>query len=333
MRNWLATLFNKIWYGRSFLSYLLLPLSWLYALIVNIRQVAYQQGIFKIQFVDVPVIIVGNITVGGTGKTPLVIWLIKFLRENGYKPGIVIRVYGGRDSRFTQQVRPDSDPATVGDEAIMHAQRCNCPISVNRDRVEAARSLLEHTDCDIIISDDGLQHYALGRDVEIAVIDGIRRLGNRRYLPAGPLRESEKRLDGVDFIVTQGVPARGEYSMSLHGKMARNLYDEKISRGLDSFVGKNIHAVTAIGNPAKFFTHLKTSGLTFKEHEFVDHYVFRESDLDFGEDAEILMTEKDAVKCRRFARTNYWYVPVEAKLNENFGPRLLELLKKRTPNG
>jgi len=333
MRNALARLFNHIWYGRSILGYLLLPLALIYQVITAIRQIAYQQGWLDIHFFDVPVIIVGNITVGGTGKTPLVIWLVEYLRSQGYKPGIIMRGYGGRDSRFVQQVRPDSDPETVGDEAIIHAYRCNCPVSVDRDRVQAARSLLEHTDCDIIISDDGLQHYALGRDIEIAVIDGVRRLGNKFYLPAGPLRESTARLQGVDFIVTHGVPDRGEYSMNLHGDMARNLYDEDMSRGLDYFSKKNVHAVSAIGNPQRFFTHLTKHGLDFTEHSYVDHYKFKERDLEFGEDVEILMTEKDAVKCRRFAKPNFWYIPVEARLNENFGPNLLQLIEKRLSDG
>lgn len=317
------------WYNKNLFVQLLLPLSWLFGLLVLMRQFAYRLSILKTHKLPVPVIIVGNITVGGTGKTPLVVWLVARLEAEGYTPGIISRGYGGAARHWPQQVRPDSDPQMVGDEAVLLARRCQCPMSVGPDRVAAAQALLEYTDCDIIVSDDGLQHYALGRDAEIAVIDGVRRFGNGHCLPAGPLREPLSRLESIDIVVSNGVPGPREYQMTLQTGSACRLDDSWVQRPLDSFAGQRVHAVAGIGNPERFFRQLEERGLEIIEHSFPDHHPFSQTDIDFGDDLPVLMTEKDAVKCRLFATQKYWYVPVDARLDERMLPLLFRLTRKK----
>lgn len=317
----------KHWYAKSPLTLLLTPLSWLYCLAVMVRRGLYRLGIFKSRNVDVPVVVVGNITVGGTGKTPLVIWLVQLLREAGYQPGVASRGYGGEAQRWPQQVRVDSDPDMVGDEPVLIARRCRCPVAVAPDRVTAAESLVEHAYCDIIVCDDGLQHYALKRDVEIVVIDDVRRFGNGHCLPAGPLREPPRRLKQADYVVANGLAGAGEIAMRLAPGVFRNLADEQLTADREMFKGRRLHAVAGIGHPARFFTQLRGLGLDVKEHAFPDHYRFHAGDLDFGDDMPVVMTEKDAVKCRRFALPHHWYLPVDARLDEEFTHMLLERIK------
>lgn len=319
---------DELWYASSFTSLLLAPLGWLFCFLATLRRMAYRLGLLTIQRMPVPVIVVGNITVGGTGKTPLVAWLARFLKQVGYTPGIVSRGYGGRNENRVQTVGSDSDPAMAGDEAILLARRSGCRVVVGADRVAAARALLEQGYCDVIISDDGLQHFRLGRDVEIAVIDGVRRLGNRRCLPAGPLREPVRRLRHVDIVVVNGAREEGAYSMHLTGFEAVNLLDEGLSRPLAEFRGDEVHAVAGIGNPVRFFSQLRENGLHAVEHPFPDHYPYQPVDLAFTDGRPLLMTEKDAVKCRGFAQSHFWYVPVEARLDKGFGERVLALLKR-----
>lgn len=276
----------------------------------------------------VPVIIVGNISVGGTGKTPLVTWLIDVLRKNGYTPGIVSRGYGGQATHWPQQVRMDSDARTVGDEAILLSRRCACPMAVGPDRATAADALLAHTDCDIIVADDGLQHYALGRDVEIAVVDGVRRFGNQHCLPAGPLREPLGRMDSVDIVVTNGVPGVREYRMDLIPGSLRHLKFTDKRKSLESFAGKTVHAIAGIGNPDRFFQQLEAQGITVIEHPFPDHHPFVHDDIYFEDDLPVLMTEKDAVKCEEFAGDHHWVLPVDAKLDNRIIPLILRLIKR-----
>jgi len=316
------------WMERSGLSALLRPLSWLVCFVVFIRRWCYRLKIFKTTSLPVPVIVVGNISVGGTGKTPLTIWMANYLAKNGYRPGIVSRGYGGRASKWPQQVRPDGDPVMVGDEAIVISRQTHCPMAVGPKRVAAAEALIKHHNIDIIISDDGMQHYAMGRTLEIAVIDGVRRFGNGLCLPAGPLREPVKRLKEVDFVVTNGIAAQGEESMRYAGKMLSHL-DDSSEKPLGSLKNESVHAVAGIGNPERFFEQLRRAGLHLIEHVFGDHHDFSPNDLDFGDDLPIIMTEKDAVKCRRFLLTNCWYFPVTATLNDEFGLQVLNLLEKR----
>ena len=225
--------------------------------------------------------------------------------------------------------RPDGDPVMVGDEAILIARRTHCPMAVGPSRVESARELLKHAKCDIIISDDGLQHYQLKRDVEIVVIDGIRRFGNGYCLPAGPLREPISRLDKVDFVITNGVNSQNELTMGYTGERFFNLYNEEQNRAPNEFKKESIHAVAGIAHPERFFNYLKKLNLDIIEHPFPDHHSFIESDLDFGDSNPLIMTEKDAVKCRRFSKPHFWCLPIEVDIQKEFGLRLLNLLESK----
>lgn len=317
------------WYS-SRAPFWLLPLSWLFRALVAVRRWAYRTGVLSSYDVAAPVIVVGNISVGGTGKTPLVSWLVALLRKAGYRPGVVSRGYGGRAERWPQQVRVDSDPNMVGDEPVMLAQRCGCPVVAAPDRVTAAKQLLKHEGCDVIITDDGLQHYRLRRDIELAVIDGERRFGNGHCLPAGPLREPKSRLDEVDFVISNGVANRREFAMTLNADGVHSLTEDGVKKSFDDLVGQQVHALAGIGNPKRFFHLLRSRGLDVIEHPFADHHRFQAEDLNFGDDIPILMTEKDAVKCRRFAMPQMWYVPVHAHLPEALALRLLQMLKQLT---
>ena len=273
-------------------------------------------------------IVVGNISVGGTGKTPLVVWLVDYLKQAGFKPGVISRGYGGKAQHWPQPVTTDSDPGMVGDEALLIAQRVACPVAVGSLRAQSVRYLLQHHPCNIIISDDGLQHYALQRDIEIAVVDGARRFGNGLCLPAGPLREPPSRLQQVDFIVCHGKPAHtGEYTMNLQGAMAVSLLNGQ-QKALAEFHGQPLLAVAGIGHPDRFFRHLQGFGLQFGRRALPDHHIFTVTDIDCDKDTVILMTEKDAVKCRTFADIRHWYVPVRAEIN--LGSPLLKLLEDKS---
>lgn len=315
MVNW-----ERHWYRSdlSGLAILLLPLSWLFYLLVSIRRFLYQKKILKTHQFPVPVLVVGNITVGGTGKTPFTIWLIDYLRKNNYRPGIVTRGVGGKEQKAPRWVGDNSLPQEVGDEALLLMQRCQCPVVVGVDRVAATQELLEKTDCNVVISDDGLQHYRLGRTLEIALIDGTRDLGNRCLLPAGPLREPVKRLQTVDMIVRQGgVPQPGEVSMQLVSVNLVAAQDKTRQMPLTDLNGKKIHAIAAIGNPQRFFASLRAVGAEVIEHVFPDHYLYQANDLAFADDLLVVMTEKDVVKCRSFANEKHWFVPVDVVMDES----------------
>ena len=326
----LARSLEYSWYNNNALTLLLRPLSWLYCGAVFLRRTSYALGLRRRHRLNIPVIVVGNLTVGGTGKTPLVVHIAHLLQRSGYAPGIISRGYGGKASSWPQQVRPDADPVMVGDEAILISRRCGCPMAVGPDRVETARQLQRHSGCDIIISDDGLQHYALRRDVEIVVIDGMRRFGNGLCLPAGPLREPVSRKDKVDFVITNGTASRNEYTMRYRGETLVNLADDSRRRELAELSGEKVHVVAGIGNPARFFEQMRRKGLEVIEHAFADHHHFSAADLRFGDDLPVLMTEKDAVKCRRYASDNMWYLPIEIEMHNDFDVQLLNLLEKRT---
>ena len=314
------------WHKRSPWLLLLAPLSLLYRAAVALRRWLYRAGLLKTHRLPVPVIVAGNLTVGGTGKTPLVAWLADNLVQAGYRPGLVARGYGGRATHWPQQVRPDSDPVMVGDEAVLLAGKTACPMAVGPDRVAAARSLLEHSDCNLILSDDGLQHYALHRDIEIAVIDGVRRFGNGLCLPAGPLREPVKRMARVDLVVVNGLGDRGEYPMTMRLTDALALLDRGVRRDLCSFRGQTVHAVAGIGNPGRFFAMLRQAGLRVEEHAFPDHHLYTSGELAFGDGRPVIMTEKDAVKCRNLAVDDCWYTPVTIDMPREFTDRVSALL-------
>lgn len=323
---------DRCWYGRGPESLLLLPLSFLFLVVTRLRRLLYRWHWFASVRLPVPVVVVGNITVGGSGKTPLVLWLIDRLREAGLHPGVISRGYGG-NIRGAARVHPDSDPSSVGDEPVLIARRGACPVWVGKRRVEAAQSLLTlHPEVDVIISDDGLQHYALARDVEIVVVDGQRGFGNGRLLPAGPLRESVSRLQEVDALVVNGggadhlpaaVPA---FEMQLSGRRFWNLREPAQERDADAFRGEALHAVAGIGNPQRFFAHLETLGLRVTAHPFPDHHDFRPGDLPAG---TLLMTEKDAVKCFSWVSADTWALRIDACLGEGLQSLIIDKLKAR----
>jgi len=322
---------NTLWYSRFHpLSLLLIPLAGLFCGLVRLRRQAYRAKIFRSDALPVPVIIVGNLTVGGTGKTPLVIWLGRFFRGHGLKPGIVSRGYGGRAESWPQLVLPSSDPVWVGDEAVLLARHSGCPVVVGPNRVQAGQKLLAEFGCDLIISDDGLQHYALQRQIEVVVVDGGRGYGNQRCLPAGPLREPLSRLQSIDFMVNkQSRPLNDEdefniFSMLYTFNSLINLAEPTIVEPLSQWQGRRVHAVAGIGHPAHFFGQLEKSGLQVFCHHFVDHHRYSATDIYFADDLPVIMTEKDAVKCQGFASQQHWYLPIEARLPVLFGERLLD---------
>ena len=326
-------LLEYFWYRLRPVHLVLIPLSVLFGTFAALRRAAYRLGWLHSEHVGIPVIVVGNITVGGTGKTPLVLWLIDLLRKSGYHPGIVTRGYSG--SERLQQVSSDADPRDTGDEPLLLARRANAPVFAGRKRAAAALQLLRaHPECDVIVSDDGLQHYALARDIELAVVDGERRFGNGWLLPAGPLREAVGRLKSVHAIVVNGeaeldVVTAPRYRMRVCGTVFRNVGNPQEQARAAQFINRPLHAVAAIGNPARFFSSLESLGLQFRRHPFPDHFAFGADDLVFAGDETVLMTEKDAVKCTAFAKASWWYLPVEAEVDPALGQLILTKLRLR----
>lgn len=311
----LAERLESAWYGAARAPWWTAPLALLYGAITACRRGLYRVGVLRSVRLAVPVVVIGNLSVGGTGKTPLTIALAEALSLRGYRPGVVSRGYGGTQQ---QPVLLDAapDPAVVGDEPCL-IRASGVSVAVGRERPVAAQLLVD-AGCDIVIADDGLQHYALARDVEICVIDGTRRFGNGRLLPAGPLREPLSRLARVDFRVCNGgTVAAGDVPMRLEGGMAKALFDGH-GKPLADFAGQTVHAVAAIGHPLRFFASLRAQGIGVVEHAFADHHAFVASDLAFDDGKPVLMTEKDAVKCRAFAQAHWWSVPVRASLPAGF---------------
>lgn len=325
MSRWL----QQQWYRIGPWHLLLIPLSWLFGLLAAVRRWLYEIRLLPSSSLGVPIVVVGNISVGGTGKTPLVIWLAENLEQHGYRPGIISRGYGG-NADDALPVHKNSDPAIVGDEPVLLAKRSQCPVWIGRDRVRTAQALLEtHPQCDIVISDDGLQHYRLRRDFEIAVIDGNRGLGNGYLLPAGPLRESPLRLNIVDAVVVNGGGVYAEaYMMQLKTGVFHNLQNPEKTALATDFSGRSICAVAGIGNPARFFQCLRDLGLRFEQRIFADHHAFQAADLQSIAADVILMTEKDAVKCAAFAQPGWWYLPVTAAVDQSLIARILQRLRK-----
>ena len=316
---------NKIWYQGHWLQWILWPLSWLFGLISFIRRSLFKMGVKKQTQLSVPVIIVGNITAGGSGKTPMVIYLIELLRQHGFNPGVISRGYGA-DVDGVLSVTAEHSAAEVGDEPAMIFHRTQVPFVVGSKRVQAAQQLLSDYDIDIIISDDGLQHYALGRDVEIAIVDGERRLGNKKLIPAGPLRESENRLKSVDFtVINGGVANKHEYLMQLQPSNPISL-----TSSVEELTYKEVVAFAGIGNPQRFFDTLSEQGYELhRTVEFEDHQKYNLAQISsISSDLPVMMTEKDAIKCKKFAQPNWWYLPVDAKLPIEFEQQLLARLKR-----
>lgn len=324
------------WRQRGPLAWLLFPFSLLFIAAVALRRALYRAGLLHGERLPVPVVVVGNISVGGTGKTPLVIHLARALRARGRHPGIVSRGYRGGATQVLE-VTPGSDPATVGDEPVLLARRSGCPVFIGRDRQAAARALLAaHPDCNVILADDGLQHYRLQRDVEIAMVDE-RGAMNGWCLPAGPLREPASRLAQVDAVVLNGIAApastvdRPVFVMELLGENFQRLDDPSVTCRASDLAGKRLHAVAGIGAPRRFFDRLDAMGLSCIEHPFADHHDFRAEELAFVGDA-ILATEKDAVKLARLCLPlPVWVLPVTAEVSPDLAAFVLEKLSGHSP--
>jgi tetraacyldisaccharide 4'-kinase len=333
------------WQSINVISLLLSPLSALFCLLVSIRRYLYRHGFFKTFTADIPVIVVGNIYIGGNGKTPLVIWLAEQLKQHGYKPAIVSRGYGAASKKkcpepWPRMVSMAKNLHWFGDEPVLIHQATKCPVVIDPIRSRAIKKVQTETDCNIIISDDGLQHYAMNRLIEINITDARRLYGNGLCLPAGPLRESQQRLKSVDFIIynisqasdifhaDDNAQAHKLFTMDYRFDELKALQTgskQDASVTLSNFKGKIVHAVAGIGEPGNFFRLLRNNGLQVIEHAFADHYEYRAEDLRFDSQHPILMTEKDAVKCRQFPLTDAWYLPIKAAVQ----PQLIEQIISR----
>jgi len=303
------------WATRNLISYLLWPVSKLFQCVSYLRKQCYQVGLLSRWRSPVPIIIVGNITVGGAGKSPLVIALTDLLLRESLSVGIVARGYGGNSVSDPVVVTGDSDPSNVGDECVMLAQRTGVPVVACADRVMAVKHLLSVAKPDVVISDDGMQHYRLQRDLEIAVIDASYGIGNGFCMPAGPLREPASRLRSVHMLVHSGAD-RTMPGYTLHGTEAVSLADETRRVPLAFFQASQVHALAGIAAPDRFFGFLRAQGLQVIEHPRSDHSVYCKDDLLFGDELAVLMTEKDRVKVREYKLDNCWYVPVTARLDD-----------------
>lgn len=317
----------RIWSGESSLWLLLLPFSWLYGLVSGIIRLSWRLGLRKPWKAPVPVVVVGNLTAGGNGKTPVVVWLVERLHERGIRVGVVSRGYGGKASQYPLVLTSETTTAQAGDEPVLIYQRTGAPVAVSPVRVEAVQALLANNPVQIIVTDDGLQHYRLHRDKEIVVIDGVRRFGNGWWLPAGPMRERASRLKTVDAIITNGgVAFPSEIAMQLQPGKAVNLRtgEQQDVRELPHLV-----AMAGIGHPPRFFATLAQCGVTPElTVALADHQALSHADVTKLVKAgqTLIMTEKDAVKCRAFAEDNWWYLPVDAHLAHEQAEKLLQEL-------
>ena len=318
------------WYRGSGWLRLLRPLSALYAFLAGRRRQRYLASPERVWQPPVPLIVVGNITLGGTGKTPMCIWLVEHLRQHGWRPGIISRGYGATVAQYPHLIDPLCDMAVqVGDEPLLLASRCGVPVVIDPDRPRAARHLLSTCEVDLIISDDGLQHYALGRQIEIVMLDAVRALGNGRCLPEGPLREPATRLQQVDFVVSTGASsdAEGRHAMALSPLALVNMLSGERLAIADWPAEKDVVAVAGIGNPQRFFATLQQLGFSPETHAFADHAHYNAASFAaFDQSKSLFMTEKDAIKCAGFARANWWYLSIEACLSDAFESALLARL-------
>jgi tetraacyldisaccharide 4'-kinase len=323
---------ERIWSGRSALYLLLLPFSLLYGLISNLLRLSYRWGWRKAWRAPVPVVVVGNLTAGGNGKTPVVIWLVQALQQRGLRVGVVSRGYGGKADNYPLVLGPQTATAEAGDEPVLIYQRTGAQVAVAPVRRQAVEALVSGGQVDIIVTDDGLQHYALARDIEIVVIDGQRRFGNGWWLPAGPMRERSSRLNSASAIITNGGTAQpGELAMQLVPGMAVNLQSGE-QRPVAEL--KNVVAMAGIGHPPRFFNTLRQQGVTLeKEVAFADHQNYSPDALNalIGPGQTLLMTEKDAVKARAFAAADWWYLPVDARLPQSESAALLNKISALIP--
>ena len=329
---------HRAWYDGHGWYRMLLPLSGLYWLLTALRRFLYRAGLMRTRRAKVPVIVIGNITAGGTGKTPVTVWLASALAERGFSPGVVSRGYGGSKSGTSMRVDARSDPAVVGDEPVLIAMRTGRPVVVDADRARGAAMLVQDG-ADLVIADDGLQHLRLGRTYEICVVDGARWLGNRFVLPAGPLRETTSRLNRVDQILVNGrLHEAGETANEQNAiefeLVAREVcrLNGSLSRPIERFGGTTVHGIAAIGNPTRFFDMLRSHDIQVIEHRLPDHSAIDMASLSFGDDFDILMTEKDAVKMESRVSDRFWYVPVDVELDPVLAGPWLEQIESRMRN-
>ncbi len=323
----------RAWKNKNLLFYVvLIPLSWLFAGLTALRRFLYRVGLLRSYQLSAPVIVVGNINMGGSGKTPVVIWLVNQLKAHGYCPGVISRGYGVKVTH-PKRVEITSQPSEVGDEPVLIARKTGCPVYVSADRVEAGNSLLKmHPECNVIISDDGLQHYRLQRQIEIAVLDQQSQQ-NSRLLPAGPLREPYARIASVDAVILNGNDSeyvQAGHLMQLVASNFYNLLNPDVKQAVSYFKDKQVVAIAGIGKPDRFFKQLKALGLQFTERAFHDHYDYTRQDLSNIKCDALIMTEKDAVKCQTFAEAHHWVLPVEAKIDGRLLPTLLLKLQQKT---
>ena len=305
------------WYKKSLWLYLLYPFSLIFSYLTSRRRRKFLKNKISAYSAEIPIVVVGNLTIGGTGKTPLVKYIATELSNKGYKPGIVSRGYGGR-FKETLQVTDQTSVKETGDEALILA-KLNFPFYIDKNRVRAVKNLVANHDCDIIISDDGLQHYQMGRNIEIAVIDGKRRFGNNLTFPAGPLRESKKRLESVDFIINNSGPTEeGEYLMNISPSKFVHLKSGKSYTVENWPMHNQVHAVAGLGNPGRFFDLLDKLGFDLIRHPYPDHHNFSSSDIFYLDHLPIVMTEKDASKCKDFDNNKIWYLTIDADVNNKF---------------
>lgn len=333
----LYNIINNIWYNKNLNKYYFIDI--IFKCLINFRKILYKYNIFKTYKFNIPIIVVGNITVGGTGKTPLVIYIVNYLVKQGFKPAIISRGYRGKYNA-TQVVTYASDPILCGDEPVFLAKATNCPVIISNNRGVAVEYLLKNfVDINIVISDDGLQHYSLARDLEIAVIDSNRLFGNGHLLPFGPLREPIERLKTVNAIIINGdcnmadfLKHHNKYIIKLLPNNIYNILEPNINKKPQDFLLNfpKVHAVAGLGNNQRFFDSLTAVGFDIIPHGFTDHYNYKAKDLEFGDNLPVVMTEKDAIKCLKFAKNNFWCqtVTVEFNLQQNFNEFLINNIIK-----
>ncbi|WP_404362073.1 tetraacyldisaccharide 4'-kinase [Marinobacter sp.] len=325
---------DRLWYGSGRPLWILWPLAWLYLWISRRRRRQALAARARLPPLSAPVIVVGNITVGGTGKSPLTAWLTDCLREEGWRPVILSRGYGGKSRAYPLKVGAGTQVEEAGDEPLMLFRHTGCPVVVDPRRTRAARWALDQGLGDVLVCDDGLQHYALPRDIELAVFDGKRGLGNGAPIPVGPLRERPERLKNVDFVVANGQAVEGisgvhQYVMELKPETLRNLRSGEV-RPVDCLNGKAVRAVAGIGNPDRFFSTLRSLGARVRPLPLPDHHRFSPQDLAIDPGEQLVMTAKDGVKCGRLAHHDCWVLEVRAILPEEFRKALLQRLEAVT---
>lgn len=321
IRSAIAARLARTWRSRNAASASLLPFAWIYRLFVALRRWSYRAGLTGSRRVPCKVVVVGNISVGGSGKTPFTIWLARWLAERGFRPGVSVRGYRGRSKSWPLEVTATTPAREAGDEAVLVARNLDVPVAAGPGRGDACRLLVSKHRCDVVVCDDGLQHLALRRDFEIALVDHARGFGNGRLLPAGPLREPPARLRSVDFVVRLGTP---ESAVRPVCEYVYSLVEEGRKRPLESLRGRRVLAVAGIAGPERFFASLQGAGLEFEARVFPDHHRYAPADLE-SDAAVVVMTEKDAVKCMDFADARHWYLGLELEI----APRFIDDLASR----